>query len=235
MRFSLVLLVLVSLVASAVAEDLVIQLPGDVKAASAKAENAGLKMSSVGKTEGSTVRFTKLLPGTPYDVTIELADGAVLRGVNMAWYNEEPVDPQKEPLTDDDRAEIAELVKPDKDFMNKQEILHLAGDHNRATALVKLVRDREFHSDKGGEIICRFELWYYRFEAGGWMKIAQAQKVLQRDRFGSKAAYDKAIVPIRWMPELGGITLEKGGEAKTVTLTSIAGVQPAAPATRPAP
>jgi hypothetical protein len=235
MRFVAAALVLLLLSPQlAPAEDLVIQVPAGAKAVSAKAENQSLKMNSSGKVEGSTVQFTKLLPGTPYDVTIELADGHVLRGVNMKWYNEEPVDPRKEPLSDDDRNEIAELVKPDKDFMNKQEILHLAGDHNRATALVKLVRDRDFHSDKGGEIICRFELWYYRFEAGGWMKVAQTQKVLQRDRFGSSAAYQKAVAPIRWVPELGGITLDKGAAAKTVTLTSTSGVQPASPTTRAA-
>ena len=216
-------------------EDLVIQLPADAKAVSAKAENLSLKLTAAGKAEGPIVRFTKLLPGTAYDVSITLADGTVLQGVDMQWYNQEPVDPQKEPLTDDDRTEIAELVKPDKDFFNKQEILHLAGDHNRATALVKMARDRAFHSDKGGEIICRFDLWYFRFEAGGWMKIQQGQKMLRRDRFDSTQAYEKAIGPIRWVPELGGITIAKGAEPKTVTLTSTAGVKAAAPTSQPAP
>ncbi len=35
-------------------------------------------------------------------------------------------------------------------FYNKCEPLLLKGDHDRATALVQLVRDKEFYGDKGG-------------------------------------------------------------------------------------
>lgn len=215
-------------------QNLIIRLPDDEKPISATAENAGMKLAVDGHIDGGVIRFAKLLPQTPYDVIVKLGNGTVLQGASLQWYNEEPVDPAKDPLTDDDRAEIAELVKPGKDFMDKQDILHLAGDHNRATALMKLVRDREFHSDKGGEIICRFELWYFRFEAGGWMKIQQGSRVLRRDRFASKADYEKTITPIRWIAELGSITFRKDEKEKTITLTSTAGIGQAAPTTQPA-
>lgn len=215
-------------------QDLVIRLPEGAQATSATATNAGMKLTVPGQAHGSVIRFTKLLSQTPYDVIVKLNDNTVLQGASLKWYNDEPVDPVNQPLTDEDRAEIAELVKSDKEFMNRQEILHLAGDRNRATALMKLVRDRAFHSDKGGEIICRFELWYFRFEAGGWMKVQQGSKLLRRDRFTSKADYEKTIGPIRWIPELGSITLEKGETEKTITLTSTAGIGQAGPTTQPA-
>jgi hypothetical protein len=215
------------------AQDLTIRLPAGLQATSASAVNAGMKLTATGQVEGDVIRITKLLPLTPYDVIVKLGDGTVLQGASLKWYNEEPVDPIKEPLTEEDRAEIGELVKSDKEFMDKQEILHLAGDHHRATALMKLVRDRGFYSNKGGEIICRFELWYFRFEAGGWMKIQQGSKVLRRDRFESKADYDTTISPIRWIPELGSITFGKGEKEKTITLTSTTGIGQAAPTTQP--
>ena len=50
----------------------------------------------------------------------------------------------------------------------------------------------------------------------------------------SQQAYDKAIGPIKWLPQLGGITLEKG-QARTVTLTSLSGVgEPSTPTSPPA-
>ena len=227
MRLQPILLISLVLAGSAKAETLTVEVPAGAQVVSAKAENQAMKLSTSATPQGDSLRFTSLLPAIPYDLTITLKDGSVLQGVNLGWLNEEPVDPGKDPMTDDDRAAVTDLVKPDKDFFNKIEILHLTGDHNRATSLVRQIRDRAFHSDKGGEIISRFEIWYFRFEYGGWEKVQQGQKVVRRDRFENREAYDKAIGPIRWMPELGGIKLEKGKD-RTITLTAWPGDKPAA-------
>jgi len=222
------------------AEDLTISLPKGAQVASARADNAPMKLSATGTVQDQTVRFTKLLPSTVYDIAITLKDGTILQGVNLGWLNEEPVDATAQPMTDEDRKEVTGLVQPDKDFFNKIEILQLTGDHNRATALVRMIRDRAFHSDKGGEVISRFEIWYFRFEYGGWEKVQQGQKILRRDRFKSQADYEKTIGPIRWTPELGGIKLEKGKD-RAITLAALPGDTPAAStssppsATQPAP
>lgn len=214
------------------AEDIAVTLPKGTTITSARAENAPMKLSATGTVQDQTVRFTKLLPGTAYDVAITLRDGTVLQGVNLGWLNEEPVDAKAQPMTDEDRTEVTNLVQPDKDFFNKIEILRLNGDHNRATALVRMIRDRAFHADKGGEVISRFEIWYFRFEYGGWEKVQQGQKILRRDRFRSQAEYEKTIGPVKWTPELGGIKLEKGKD-RAITLSALPGDTPAASSTRP--
>ena len=222
------------------AEDLTIDLGPTTKPVSAKADNLPMKLTTTGTVTGSTIHFTKLLPTTPYDIAVTLADGTVLQGVNMGWYNEEAVHADTDPMTADDRKEVTGLVTPDKDFFNKIDIVLLTGDHNRATALVKQIRDKAFHSDKGAEVISRFELWYFRFEYGGWEKVQQGQKLLRRDRFESQAEFEKTIGVIQWTPALGGITLEKGKD-RTIKLSSSAADTPAASSSsspsssRPAP
>ncbi len=213
-------------------EDLTITVPKDAQVASGRAENAPMKLSAVGLIHDHAIHFSKLLPNTPYDVAMTLKDGTILQGVNLGWLNEEPVKTDTQPMTDDDRSEVHGLVKPDKDFFNKIEILQLAGDHNRATALVRMIRDREFHSDKGGEIISRFEIWYFRFEYGGWEKVQQGQKILRRDRFKSREEYEKTIGVIKWTPVLGGIKVEKGKD-RVITLAALPGDKPPASSNPP--
>jgi hypothetical protein len=213
----LLLLIALALPGIALAENLEVKLPAGMKVTTAVAAAPEMKLSSRGEVRDGVVHFAKLLPATSYDLTLTLSDGRVLQGVNLGWRSEEAVDPVKNPMTDDDRAAIHELVQPGKDFFNKIDILLLAGDHDRATALVKQIRDRAFHSDKGDEVISRYELWYFRFEYGGWEKVQQGSKVLRRDRFPTHAAFEKTIGPIRWVPALGGITLDKGKD-RTLTL-----------------
>ncbi len=219
MHRTFLLIAITLLTASIVrAENLSIHLPtSTTKPTAATAVSAAMKLNATGTIDGRGIYFDKLLPITPYDISITLEDGTILQGVDMGWYNQEAVNPKTDPMVDADKTEIYGLVTPDKDFFNKIDIIQLAGDHNRATALVKQIRDKGFHSDKGGEVISRFELWYFRFEYGGWEKVQQGQKLLRRDRFASEAAFEKTIGPIRWTPELGGIKLEKG-EKRTITL-----------------
>ena len=46
-------------------------------------------------------------------------------------------------------------------FTNKNRVLWMAADHKHATLLVELIRDSDFHSDAGGEMVYRVELWYF--------------------------------------------------------------------------
>lgn len=203
----------------AIAEDLTLQLPEGAKVSAATIKAFKSSDSIDGKIDGKAIHFAKLLPLTKYDVTLTLADGRVLQGVNMGWLDEEKVDPKNDPMSADDQAEIKKIVEtPNKDFFNKIDLMLLAGDKNRAIGLVRQIRDTAFHSDKGGEVISRWEVWYFRFEAGGWEKVTQAQEVLRRDRFPSQAEYEKTMKPVTWVPEIGGIKLAKG-ESKSLTLT----------------
>ena len=112
-------------------------------------------------------------------------------------------------------------------FYNKRDFLRLDGDHDRAVALLRLVRDNGFVNDKGGEVIWRIELWYFKNQAGGWEAVPQQNKVLRRERFPGAAARKAAEDPIRWTRELGGIRVGKQEATKTVTLQTLEPAEPA--------
>ena len=52
-------------------------------------------------------------------------------------------------------------------------------------------------------IIWRTELWYFEFQAGGWAKVNQQAKVLDRQRFANPDAYRAYVNKLRWVPRLG--------------------------------
>jgi hypothetical protein len=200
------------------AEDLIVHLPETVQATSASAQVAEMKLESAGKTQPHQVTFANVLPETAYDVKIETSAGPILQGVNLNWYNEDAARADAGELNDDDRQEIGKIVRDIPSFYNQSDILQLRGDHDRAVALVQLVRSKDFHSDTGGEVIWRIELWYFRNEAGGWAKISQQNKVLRRERYKSGKEFRDETEKLRWTPELGGITLAKGEKSKTIDL-----------------
>jgi hypothetical protein len=193
-----------------------IELPVEWKAESATATAAQLKVEFKGAVAGRLVTFANLLPATAYSVRIALADGAVLQGVDLSWHSPEAARNDAGPLDDDDRKQITAIVKDVQGFENKKDILLLSGNHDRAVALVQLIRDSGFHSDKGGELIWRIELWYFKNQHGGWEKVPQTNKVLRRERFTAKQQFEQAM-KIKWMPGLGGITL---GQDETRKLTT---------------
>jgi hypothetical protein len=188
--------------------ELIVQLPPDANPVSAAANAPGPDLTSDGQIDGNTIRFQKLLPDIRYNVKITLKTGVVLQGVDLNWYNEDPAKPGAAEFSGDDRKEIQAILRVPS-FYNKSEILQLKADHDRATALVQLIRDQEFHADKGGEIIWRIELWYFKNEFGGWAAINQANKVLRRERFTSAAEYQRATTNAKWISELGGISVLK--------------------------
>jgi len=215
------LLLLLSSASAAHATDLVVRLGHDSTPVSGVATDRVLKEDFAGAVTDASVQFKDVPPGTPLDVKITLRDGAVLQGADMTWYTDvDPADTAPQPMSGDDRAEITSIATEIPSFYSRSELLHLRGDNTRAVALVQLIRDTAFHADKGGEIIWRVELWYFENQAGGWAKVPQQNKVLRRERFTSKEAYDTDAGKIRWMPELGALVVKKDGTT-TVDLSPV--------------
>jgi hypothetical protein len=188
------------------------------------------KATCSGTVAGDTVTYADFKPGVAYEARITLADGTVLQGVDLGWYSRVPDRPHPDPLTDDDRQQMADVLAKVLSFYNHTEQVLLRGTHDRAVMLVDLRRDSPFHSDKGNEVIWRPELWYFENHHGGWEKVQQTDRVLRRERFPTSAAYHAVVDHLRWVPELGGLKVKPGGPDVTVTITATAGT----PATRPA-
>lgn len=211
---------------------LIVELPQGLAARAAVAEAAALKLEARGTIGQGRIEFGNLLPRTAYDLRITLADGTLLRGVNMGWYNEEAPAANPEPLDDDDREQIRKLVSDVRQFYDRSEILLTRGDHDRATVLVRQIRDSAFHSGKDDEVIWRIELWYFKNQHGGWERISQQNKVLERQRFASRRQYQQRTDNIKWVAELGGVVLG-AGPATRLTLAAAALKPTTAPATQP--
>jgi len=154
--------------------------------------------------DAATGKFTipNLLPGHTYDLIAWTADthGQTTRweGINMDYHR--PINPST-PVTDADRTWLENFVKDMPSFYDKSRVLHMAADHQHATLLVELARTRDFHSDKGGEIIYRVELWYFENLFGGWAKDKNTEKVLVRWR-GNGA---KMLTHWQFLPQLGAL------------------------------
>jgi hypothetical protein len=171
-----------------------------------------------GEVDEQAAHFKDIDPQTTYDVKLTLDDGLVLQGVNMRWYSMEPERPDARELNDDDRGQITAVLKDIPAIYNKNDLLILRGNHDRAVALVQLVRDSAFHSDKGGEVIWHVELWYFKNQHGGWEKVQQANRIVRRERFASAKASHDVIDRLRWMPELGGLKSAEGSRDLIVNL-----------------
>ena len=127
--------------------------------------------------------IANLLPGRSYDLIAwtSAPDATLTRweGVNMDYHR--PIKPAPA-ATPEDRKAIETLVTDVPQFYDKARVLKIAADHQHATALVELIRTRDFHSDAGGEVIYRVELWYFENLFGGWAKDANTEKVIARVR-----------------------------------------------------
>lgn len=191
------------------AGELVVRVGGEAGVRDGLAENRALKVETPGAVDGQEVRFPKLLPDTPYDISITLRGGKMLAGVDMGWHEETTDAPgpaeKTEPLTAADRKEIEAIVKDVPSFYDRADFLKLSGDGERAVGLVQLVRDRDFHAATKGEVIWRVELYYFAFQAGGWEKVQQANKVLRRARFRNMEEYEDEVGSITWSEALGGV------------------------------
>jgi hypothetical protein len=196
---------------------LVIQAPKNATINDARATSEE-KAELAGIPHESTAKFDNIPAGVSIDVRLTIADGTVLQGVNLGWYNDEPLPVDVPPMTDDDREQIRAIVEDIPSFYNKSNVLLLVGDHSRATALVQLVRDTDFHSG-GGNVVWRVELYYFKFQYGGWEKVQQQNKIIRRERFKSIDAYKSETDKLKWVAELGGIKVGKD-ETRQVNLES---------------
>jgi hypothetical protein len=189
-----------------------------------------------GTIRDHTITFAEPLPGSAYEAQLTLADGTVLQGVDMGWYSRVPDKPNADPLDDDDRQQMTDVLKKVLSFYNVNELTLLKGNHNRAVMLVRLERSSAFHSDKGDEVIWRPELWYFENHHGGWEKVQQTDRVLRRERFTTHADYHAVVDKLKWVPELGGLKSTPKIPDVKVTLpadTGVPAVSDAAPATQP--
>jgi hypothetical protein len=199
----------------ALAATITIKLPDTIQAKSASA--TAEKVESPGRIDGSTVSFD-VTAQTTYDVKLTLADGTILQGVDLEWYDAEPPKKDADEIDDDDKQQITAILTQVTSFYNKNQLLQLHGDHDRAVGLVQLVRDKAFHSDADDEVIWHIELWYFKNQHGGWEKVQQENKILRRERFATHKEYQDVIDHLRWLPQLGGLTVAKGENELSVTL-----------------
>ena len=175
---------------------LVVQYPKDFGVVAAEIDGAASPI--VGKISPGSVLFVGLDSSVRYDVKLTCGDGRILQGVDMGWYNADPADPNAGDMDDDDRQQISAILKLPS-FFNHSDLVFLKGNHDRAVALVQLVRDQPFDGDGGQGVIWRVELWYLKNEHGGWVK--ESNKVLRRERFGNPIQFHKAEGEITWVAE----------------------------------
>lgn len=187
---------------------------GDLEVASATATASGSKTVAEGTVEKGQVIFPKVLPGEGYDVAIRTRPGPVLRLIDLSWHTPTiPSEPAAEPMAEEDRQAIEAILRDIKAFTNKNRFLHLSGDSQRATALVELIRDSDFHARKGDEVIWRIEVWYFENQAGGWAKTQQQNRVVERKRFASTAEFEAHRKPFVWIGIDKGLKIERGKDS----------------------
>jgi len=216
--------------------------------------------------DAKTGRFAfRGLPGdATYDVGIVTRGGARVEGIDLSWHEARllrlaairrkqlkmPAGPEHE-FSDEDVAELLRYARDLRGFSDLRRVLYLRGEATRATMLVEVMRVRDFYAKRGSELIWRMELWYFRYRYGGWERVGNVERVLQRRRIPGEAwrkitlVYDPALsvyvdekgrsqplrftIPEKLDPARGRIA---GTEPKQDTRPIIIGPQPA---TAPAP
>jgi hypothetical protein len=156
-----------------------------------------------------------LLPGRTYDLVFWTTDAAghQTRWEGAAMDYHRPILPAA-PATPEDRKWLEHFVSQMPAFYDQSRVLHMAADHQHATLLVELARTRDFHSDKGGEMIYRVELWYFENLFGGWAKDKNTERVLVRWRGEGKGL----LKNWQFLPALGGIAVDQAGRSAVVDI-----------------
>lgn len=200
-------------IAKAKAESLTLQADtAQITSVIAKGATSGLEKS--GKIDKDAIRFDKLTPGEGYDLSLQRKDGKILRLVDLSWYAPLPATAEKpQALTDEDQKAIEQIVTEIKAFTNKNTIIQLSGNADRAVALVELIRDTDWHDRKGQEVLWRIEVWYFEYQAGGWAKVQQQNRVIERHRIASPEALDVKRKPFIWRGIETGLRVEKGKDS----------------------
>jgi hypothetical protein len=177
------------------------------------------------------------LPGdAAYDVGIQTADGARIEGIDLSWFEARmlrlaalrraqlKLTPEKpRAFTLDDVAELTRYVRDLKDFCDLRRVLYLSGNGPRATMLVEAMRTQPFHDQKADEVVWRVELWYFQFRAGGWERVPNVERVLQRRRI-PLAEWRK--ITLVYYPQLS-VHLDENGRSPRVEFEIPAALDPA--------
>jgi hypothetical protein len=172
--------------------------------------------------------FEALPDDARYDLVVGLADGRRIEGIDLDFIEQRLLNlaeqrrkdlglPPEPPHTFSaaDAQEILKFVADLKDFMDIRRVLYVAGQGRRATMLVELIRARDFHASKAGEVIWRVELWYFQYYSGGWQRLANQERVLRRERL---PADQWRKIDVGYYPELG-VYLSPQGDSRPVEFT----------------
>jgi hypothetical protein len=208
-------------VAAQTGRELVVQFPKDWPVVAAEAQ-ASPNAPIDGKVSPGNARFLDLDSQARYDVKLTLGDGRILQGVDMGWYNADPPAPEAGDLDDDDREQIAAILNLPS-FFNRRDLATLRGNHDRAVALIQLIRDQPFAGDNGQSVVWRVELWYMKNQHGGWVK--ESAQVLRRQRFDNPQQFQQAAGKLTWVPDIGGISVP-ADSILTVLAPEIPATQP---------
>lgn len=164
--------------------------------------------------------FEKLPGDAAYDLAITLKNGQRIEGIDLGFVDERLerlAARRREQLglaaretrqfAAADAAQLLDYVREVKDFMDIRRVLYVRGEGSKATMLVELMRARDFHARKDEQVIWRVELWYFEYRSGGWQRLANQERVLERLR-APPEQWQK--VAIEYRPELSVRVDEKG-------------------------
>ncbi len=165
-------------------------------------------------------RFRNLPGDATYDIGIVTKDSERIEGIDLSWHEARmlrlaairrkqlklPAE-QKREFTKKDADELIKYVKDLKDFCDVRRVLYIKGTGLRATMLAETMRVREFHAQRGDEVIWRMELWYFRYRYGGWERMGNVERLLERRRIQSS---EWKAVTLVYYPALSVYVDEKG-------------------------
>ena len=169
------------------------------------------------------------LPGdAAYDLCLVTADGARIEGIDLSWHEERMLrlagerrrqlglaERAEKAFAGQDAQELLKYVRDLKDFADTRRVLCLRGDAERAAMLVEVMRARDFYARKGDEVIWRTELWYFEYHYGGWERVPDVERVLERQRIPGQQ-WEK--ITLAYVPELS-VRISSDGKAPAIEFT----------------
>ncbi len=165
-------------------------------------------------------RFEELPGDASYDLCVATRDGARIEGIDLSWHEARLLrlvelrrkqlalpPPRPHVFTRADAEELLRYVKDLKDFTDVRRVLYLCGDGPRAVMLVEAMRVRDFYAKQADQLIWRTELWYFQYQYGGWERVANVERVLERERI---SAAKWRTITLVYYPQLSVYVDEQG-------------------------
>lgn len=161
--------------------------------------------------------FSNLDPLVRYDVMLHLAGGGQIEGADLDVVGRRfvQVAAGAHVFGDEDEAMIREQILGVEEYEDQVRVLSVQGDGGDALALVEKIRTRPFHGSGAGEVIWRVEVWPFRWQYGGWVKLAAREQILVHERLPGARLQERVHV---FEPQLGGLSVGSGGLARTVVM-----------------